>query len=357
MKALFCGLVCLIGAGMAAGQANSQPELKSRANQVQDLQPGDDTSSIPPDAPVITINGACDKGTTTGADCKTVITRQEFEKIMKAVQPNLPKPQQKQLAIRYVSALLMAQKAHELGLDKGPDFDEQMHLARLQLTAGLARQELQKEASKVSDQEISEYYNAHTSDFRTITYERIYVPKQKSMDTTAQKPNDPNTQKNRDASEADMKAEADKLRARAATGEDFIKLQQEAYDFAGMKLKANTTPVSKVRKTAMSQPDQAIFDLKKGDVSQVISDPQGHMIYKVEDFQDLPLADVREEVSQKQAAEKIKKLNDSYQKISTTDTTYDPAYFASPTAPTLRNPGESAPPSGGAPAPQPPGKN
>ena len=57
MKAFLCGLVCLLAASMATAQANSQPELKTRANQVQELQPGDDSSSVAPDAPVITING------------------------------------------------------------------------------------------------------------------------------------------------------------------------------------------------------------------------------------------------------------------------------------------------------------
>jgi PPIC-type PPIASE domain len=356
LKAFLCGLVCLLAASMAAAQANSQPQLKTRANQVEELQPGDASSSVAPDAPVITINGVCDKGTASGADCKTVITREQFEKIIKSVQPNMPKAAQRQFANRYVNILLLSQKAHELGLDKGPEFDQQMYLQRLQVTARLAAEQLQKEGAKVSDQEIADYYSAHTGDFRTISYERIYVPKQKSTDASAQKANDPDAQKKREASEADMKAEADKLRVRAAAGEDFVKLQQEAYDFANMKLKANNAPVQKVRKSSLSPADQAIFDLKKGDVSQVLADPQGYMIYKVQDFQEVPLADVREEVSRTLAGEKTKSAMEPFQKTAATGTTYDSTYFATPTAPSLRNPGESAPPASTPPASQTPGK-
>ena len=152
-----------------------------------------------------------------------------------------------------------------------------------------------------------------------------------------------------------MKDEADKLRARAAAGEDFSKLQQEAYDSAGMKLKANNTPVEKVRKTALPPTDAAIFDLKKGEVSQVFNNPQGYMIYKVEDFQDQPLADVREEVSRTLQNEKVKKAMEAVQKTAASDTTYDDAYFGTPASapPTLRNPGEPAPVKQ---APPPPGK-
>ena len=358
MKVLLSGFVCLLLATAANGQANSQPVLKPRpTNPVEELQPAQDNSKLPPDAAVITINGVCDKSAAATADCKTVITREQFEKVINSIQPNMPKAQQKQVAARYVNIVLLAGKAHELGLDKGPAFDEQMYLARLQLLAKLGGEQIQKDASKVSDQEIADYYSAHGGDFRTISYDKIYVPKQKQLDTTGQKPNDPDAQKKRESSEAAMKDEADKLRARAAAGEDFPKLQQEAYDLAGMKLKANNTPVEKVRKTALPPTDVAIFDLKKGEVSQVFNDPQGYMIYKIEDFQDQPLADVREEVSRTLQTEKVKKAFEALQKTAASDTAYDDAYFGTPAPasapPTLRNPGEPAPAKQ---APQPPGK-
>jgi PPIC-type PPIASE domain len=352
LRAFLSGLVCLLLAGMASAQANSQPVLKPRPNtQVQELQPAQD-SGIPPDAAVITINGVCDKSGPAAADCKTVITRAEFEKLINAIQPNMPKAQQKQIATRYVNILLLADKAKQLGLDHGPAFDEQMHLQRLQVLARLGGEQIQKDAAKVSDSEIDDYYRQHSADFRTISYHKIYVPKQKQEDAANQKPNDPDAQKRREASEAEMKQEADKLRARAAAGEDFAKLQQDAYDFAGMKLKAPNTLVEKVRKNALPATDNAIFQLKKGEVSQVFNDPQGYMIYKVEDFQDQPLANIREEVSRAVQSQKLKQASESLQKTEASDTTYDNAYFATPAAPTLRNPGETPTPAN----PSPPGK-
>jgi hypothetical protein len=354
LKAFLSGLVCLLLAGVASAQANSQPVLRSRPNtQVQELPPAEDNSKVPPDAPVITINGVCDKSGTATSACKTVVTRAEFERVINTIQPNMPKAQQKQFASRYVNVLLLAEKAKALGLDHGPEFDEQMYLARLQLLARLGGEQLQKDAAKVSDSDIDSYYREHSGDFKTISYDRIYVPKQKQVDTAGQKPNDPDAQKKREASEAEMKEEADKLRARAAAGEDFAKLQQEAYDLAGMKLKATNTHVDKVRKTALPAPDGAIFELKKGDVSPVFNDPQGYMIYKVDDFQDQQLADIREEVSRTVQSQKLKQASESLQKTAASDTSYDDAYFAVPAPPTLRNPGETPTPANPAP---PPGK-
>ena len=347
------GLACVLLAGSAMGQANSEPVLKPRANTpVQDLPSAPADTKISPDAPVITIQGACEKGT-PAADCKTVVTRAEFEKVVSAVQPNMPKPQQRQFAARYVAALVLANRAHEMGLDRGPQFDEQMQLQRLQLLARLAGENMQKEASSVSDAEIEAYYKQHSNEFQTISYDKLYVAKTKQGDAATQKPVDPDAQKN---SETAMKEEADKLRARAAAGEDFVKLQQEAYDFAGQKLKAVDTRVNNVSKGHFPPSDAAIFDLKAGEVSQVFNDPQGYMIYKIEAKQEQPLADVRNEITQALQQKKLQEVSQDLQKTATEKTKYDDAYFAVPAAPSLRNPGEAPPPSAAPTAPPVPGK-
>ena len=339
MKSFVIGLVCLLLAGMAIGQSSSEPVLKPRVNTpVEDLTPSSD--SVSPDSPVITVQGVCDTsaGGSNPSDCKTVVTRAQFEKMLAAIQPNMPKQGQKQLASRYALVLILVQKAHEMGLDKGPEFDEQMYLQRLQLLARLAGEQAQKNAAKVTDAEIEDYYKQHSSDYTTISYDRLYVPKMKQDLAVA--PNDPEKRDKREASQAEMKQEADKLRARAVSGEDFTKLQQEAYDFAGSKLKATNTRIDKVTKTGLPPSDASIFDLKKGEVSQVFADPQGFMIYKVEDFQDQPLADVREEVARAVQNEKLKQFSESLQKSAANSTTYNDAYFAVPAPPSLRKPGE-----------------
>jgi len=342
LRVFVSGLVCVLLAGVAAGQNNTQPVVKPRVSTpVQELpSPAADTK-VAPDAPVITIQGFCDKSK-AAADCKTVITRAEFEKIVNALQPNMPKQQQKALATQYVVALLLSQRAHEAGLDQGPNFDEQMQLQRLQLLARLAQEEMQKAASQVSDADIEAYYKQHSNEFQTISYDRLYVPKQK-VDAAQIKPDDPAAQKKREASEAAMKEEADKLRARAAAGEDFTKLQQEAYDFAGQKLKATTTRVDNVTKGRFPASDASIFELKVGEVSPVLNDPQAYMIYKIEAKKDQPLDEVRPEITRALQQQKMQQESTDLRKTATEKTTYDDAYFAVPAPPTLRNPGEPAP--------------
>jgi parvulin-like peptidyl-prolyl isomerase len=342
LKSILNGVVCLLLLAVVAQSQTTAPALKSRASDPNELVPN---NGVSPDTPVITVQGLCERpanSSATPSDCSTVITRAEFEKVIDAVQPNMPPAQKKQFANQYVMALLLAEKAHEMGLDQGPEFTERLQLARLQLLEREAAQQMQKDAQNVSESAINDYYQQHAADYKTISFERIYVPKQKQIETGAnEKPNDADVQKKREASEAEMKEEADKLRSRAAAGEDFLKLQQEAYDTAGSKMKANNVKMENMAKNSIPTTDAAIFDLKKGEVSQVFSDPTGYRIYKVLEITDEPLTKVHDQIAQSLRTQTIKTTFDSLQKSA--KTTYDDAYFATPAPPSLKNPGGPQP--------------
>jgi hypothetical protein len=358
LKKLQIAVACLALAGVALGQTStSAPKLEKRPAAKEQVAPAaqspaaaSEASSVAPDAPVITVDGLCEKpggSSATPADCKTVITRAEFEKLVNALQPNMAAPVKKQFANRYAFALFLVEKAHEAGLDQGPEFDEKMYIKRLELLSQLGGERMHQDAAKVTDGEVDNYYHDHIADYKTISFDRLRIPKQKQADPAAQKAAAPgDLQKKRAADEAEMKAEADKLRGRAAAGEDFAKLQQEAYDTAGLtQIKAGDTRMNQVRKAGVLPADASIFELKVGEVSQVFNDPSEFVVYKIQAVEDVPVANVHDEISRKLAAEREKNAIDSVQK----STKLDEAYFATPAPPaqaappTLRNPGEAAP--------------
>jgi PPIC-type PPIASE domain len=356
LRTLVTGLVCVLVAGFSAAQSNSGPVLEPRNSKpVQDLPASGPDQKISPDAPVITIDGVCDKGT-AAADCKTVVTRAEFEKMVNALMPNMPKQQQKGFASRYATALVLAQRAHDQGLDKTPELEVQLQLQRLQTLAQLGQQSLEKAAAQVSDADIAAYYKEHTNDFQLLSYDKIFVPRLKQADIASQNSTNPEQQKQREASEAAMKQEADKLRARAAAGEDFTKLQQEAYNFAGQNLKATSTRVDNVAKAHFPASDASVFDLKVGEVSPVLNDPQAYMIYKVEAKKDQPLEEVKPDITRALQMQKVQQARQDLQKTAVEKTKLDEAYFAGPAPPSLKEPGERAAPSAPATGTQPPGK-
>jgi hypothetical protein len=328
------------------------PTLKPRPADPNELVVG---SNVAPDKPVIIVQGLCEKppnSNATPADCSTVITRADFEKVVNAVQPNMPPAARKQFATRYVTVLLLAEKAHEMGIDNSPEFDEQLTLARLQLLSREAGEKMQRDAANVTESSISDYYQQHAADYKTVSFDRIFVPKQKQVETSGD-PKELHAETKGEASEADMKGEADKLRTRAAAGEDPAKLQQEANDFSGSKAKVTTVKVESMRKASIPASDAPIFELKTSEVSQVFSDASGYRIYKIEEIKDLPLASVHDEIARTLQGQNMKNSFDSLQ--NSAKTTFDDSYFATAAPPSLRNPGE-APATKGTTTPAGPGK-
>jgi hypothetical protein len=70
--------------------------------------------------------------------------------------------------------------------------------------------------------------------------------------------------------------------------------------------------LAKVRRTGLPPAHAAVFDLKVGEVSAVISDSGGHYIYKVVSMEVLPLEQVKDEIHNKMKSERQKEMMDKY---------------------------------------------
>ncbi len=140
-------LMCVLLGTLAWGQA--APGSPAPAQQAP--APADTSAAVPPDAPVITVEGVCpaqpktaapkgpaakpataDKAPaakTAAADCKTVITKAEFEKLANGVAPNVTPQLKKQLAGVLPRLIAMSSQARKKGLDKTPQFQETVKFA------------------------------------------------------------------------------------------------------------------------------------------------------------------------------------------------------------------------------------
>jgi len=283
--------------GCAAQETAAAPAAGANlvAPQIQTVE----TLTVAPDAAVITIAGLCENpraDKTSTANCKTVITRADFEKIIDAVQPNMKSRAQREFAQTYANALVMADKAQQMGLDKGDRFEQQMKIARIEVLSRELKKELQNEASKISDADIEIYYRGNLPSFEQAEMERIYVPKAQDRSGPAEKtPTETEKREQLQRSEEAMKVEAEKLRARAVAGEDFSKLQAEAYEAAGIKAAPNPS-LGKIRRISLPQDQMSVMDLKPGEVSPVIETLNGYFIYKLIGKQTLTLQQSREEI-------------------------------------------------------------
>jgi hypothetical protein len=261
----------------------------------------------------------------SAGDCKTVITREQFEKLMSAIQPNMPPRARRQFANRYVNALVMSQKAEQLGLDKGEKFQERTKLARIQILSQELSQEIQEKASQISDQDLQDYYNKNKADFEEAQLHRIFIPRTQQQTTKGPKLTAAEQKKRSAEGEAAMKEEAEKVRTRAAAGEDMKKLQAEAFQLAGIKSTSPTTDMGKVRRSSLPPNQESVFDLKTGSVSQLFSDQSGYFVYKVGAKTTPTLDSVKDEI---QGTLRSQRMQDEMQAVQKSATpTLDEAYF------------------------------
>lgn len=355
-------------------QAGSAPATQAAPPARGPVMPGapakpaaPDTSAIPPTAAVITINGVCSpqpkpaaaKGTpakpaaktpatkTPAADCKTVITKADFEKLANSLSPNVTPQMKKQLSTLLPAAIAMSNEAKKRGLDKTPQFQETLKFMKMQILKNELTRNIQEEAAKVPQKDIEDYYKKNPEAYEQYNLDRLFVPrtKQEPPETREEKEQDQKlSEEQQKAKEAAERAKAEEneqamsklaesLRARAAAGEEFVKLQKEAFDAAGMKIESPTVNLPKVRRTGLPPAHAAVFDLKPGEVSQVINDAGGHYIYKLNSKDLLPLDQVKDEIHNTLQSQRnrdmMEKINNSF-KVETNEAYFGPAQAMTP---------------------------
>lgn len=324
--------------------------------------PADTSALVPADAAVITVTGVCPpqpkpavaKGTTAkpavaakktpAADCKTVITKAEFEKLANAVAPNVTPQLKKQLAGVLPRFIAMSDAAKKQGLDKSPQFAETLKFAKMQILTNELQRKIQEDAAKIPPDQIESYYKDHAESFQQFSLDRLFVPRNKQAEPELKDEDEKDkdkklTDEQEKAKEAEEKAKteqgeqemtklAESLRVRAAAGEEFVKLQKEAFQAAGMKIESPTVTLPKVRRSGLPPAHSVVFDLKVGDVSQVINDSGGHYIYKVDGRDEIPLDQAAQEIKNTLQNERTKKMMDEVNgsfKVETNEAYFGPA--------------------------------
>jgi hypothetical protein len=353
-------LVSALGFGQATAPAAPGPAAPKPGNPTAQSAPAEPEVNLPPEAPVITIEGVCEQPPaekTAAADCKTVITKSQFENAIKALQPTLPPAaQRRQFASRYAMLVIFADQAHKQGVDKGPKFDEQMKLTRMEVAARALGQEMQEKAATVSDAEVTDYFQQHASNYEQADVQQIFVPHAKAPQPPTQPGAAPVTAKAPAVTEEGIRKEVEGLYKRAAAGEDFAKLQAEAYTFSGLKTKPPDTKVKDLRRSTLTPNRAVVFEMKPGEVSKVVTDPTGYFIYKLDKKDSVPMGRVRADIENTLKTQKMQAAIQTMQHSATPK--FDDKYFGPEAAPmAVPGPGPNQPPMRPAPSQAPPPPN
>ena len=324
--------------GKTANSAAASPSVKPKAQ---------DSKTVGADTAVVTIKGLCltpaskaaASKTAAGsaaaktAPCQKVITKKDLEQVIDAVRPNIQPAQRRMLAQQYAELLVIADAASKAGLEKDPKVQEQLRLQKLQVLASSYTRKMQEKDTEVPQADIEKYYKDNSARYEEAKLLRIYVP----MATTEEgKPPDA----------AATKALAEKIRERAAAGEDFDKLQKDAFTGANSKGTPPSTDMGERRRSSLPpKEEEPVFSLKAGEVSAPLEETSGYYIYKVVSKEQVPLDKVHDEIKGTLGRERFRENMEKLRSSATM--TYNDAYFGSGAPPATA--GAPAPPPGSSP--------
>ncbi len=347
LRHFFAVLVCC---SMAFGQAAAPVLPQAQPGAAAPTAPS--TTQVPPETAVITLKGVCYPA---AADCATVVSRGDFEKIIQAVQPQMPFKMQRQVATGYSQILAMSIEAKKRGLENSPRVQERNKISLMQNLQRELVESVQEEASKISDDDVQKYYDGHKANYEQAEMQRMFIPntpqpeEKVAKKAAGAKAGAPAAAKPV-ATAATMKALATKMHTRAAAGGDFAKLQAEAFTAANIKAAAPDTKMEKVSRSSLPPNHRAVFDLKAGDVSDIITEGNGYYIYKMVSKGTQSLDDAKNEVRGAIKGERMQQAMEAISKMGAPE--LNDAYFGPAEAPTPRGPGGMARPSSPEKAPE-----
>ncbi len=244
---------------------------------------------VPPDTAVVTLEGVCSK---PQSPCKTVITRADLDAFIRAFAPEASPAERRRMAVEYARALALASVAEQSGLEKNPEVVKELEararLARMRVLSEALLDKVRqqpRESRAALEARVVKYYEIHKQDYEVAKVRRMAVPVLAQVAGGA------------GLKSADVKAELEKIRTRAAAGEDLAQLEQQA--FKDLHILATPPPVEErtLRRGELAGDELKAFEMQPGEVSPVLDEPAALAIVKMESKETLPYEAVAPEIA------------------------------------------------------------
>jgi hypothetical protein len=299
-------------AGKAAASAQSAAGNTGKSVAT----PSKETKEVAPDAAVITVKGVCAQKPAPGAECKTVITRKQFDVLadalygMRAPNGEIPATAKRSLAQNWAKVIALSAQAEKDGLLNEPRTQALIKFGKEQAAAQEEARTIEKKATP-TEAEIRKYYDDNKSTkYWEADIERIVIP----AHGAGEHPPD----------EAAMKAMTDDIVARAKAGQSFEQLQQEVSEKAGI---SKQIQVKMTVRPEMLPPEveKRMREAKLGDVNTVSQGTSGTQVYKVIKIEDIPFDKVKDTIKRQLMQERGEKQFDAV--IDAHPATLNDAYF------------------------------
>jgi hypothetical protein len=317
--------------GQNTATANAGAGSSGAASE-QGVMTAPERVEFPPETTVLTVQGVCEpapKGA-EGKDCKTEVKRTEIDAVINTLEPRATSAARRQLAINYARLVAAAGEAERQHLEKDPEVMLQLavfeRLVRLQVLANKMYLQMQGRANNVPGAETAKYYSEHGADFEQGEVRMLSLPKN-------------TVSPGGEAQELGvLKVKTEELRARAAAGEEFDQLQQEAYKELGIKTELPSTKLNMARRMNLPMEERGVFDLEPGQVTPVMELPRAFVVMKLVSKERIPLESAKAQIVSTLQQERMKE--ETRKSTESGKAEFNLKYFELPAAPDLYPPPE-----------------
>ena len=191
------------------------------------------------------------------------VTKEEFESRIHDIEPGhgeegTPDKDRQRLGDDYASVLMLSQQAVAKHLDSSPEVARKLDVARMQVLSDAEFATLMQQAQPTFA-EVSQYYNAHASDYDEVQIRRLFIWKERE------------NSKGAPLSSQAARAKAEQIRQAYASGTNVQKLSSDLTKSQAGMLDAN--PLSFTRGELSPPIEKASLSLKEGEWSEVEDTP------------------------------------------------------------------------------------
>ncbi|HLK50213.1 MAG TPA: peptidylprolyl isomerase [Bryobacteraceae bacterium] len=254
-----------------------------------------------------------------------MITRRDLDRFVDAFSPAATEQARRRLGVQYARTLVYSALAQQQGLEKDPTFAKelaaQLEIVKSRALASAFLQKLQAKTTAITDAEVQKYYDLHRDEYEQAQIRRLSVPLE--VPTEIAHP----------LTRAAVKPYMEELRKRAAAGEDFNLLQQDAFQFFHIQATPPLVNLTTVDRRSMQGEEAKALDLNPGEVSDVLDALAAVVIIKVESKNVTPLGAVHQEIETTLRAARTQNLLNRLTKDVSTD--FNLPYFGMTSQPDI----------------------
>ena len=231
------------------------------------------------------------------------ITQQEFEANIGAFENEKEKLGGKALRNMgddYASVIMLSQQALANKLDASPEVRRQLETTRLQVLSDAEFAQLMKQAEP-STEEISNYYNTHTTDYDEVQVRRLFIWKSDEGHKNA-----------KHLTSQEVRARAEQIRGTLGAGGDIKKVAKELKDSNSGML--DETPLMFPRGELSSEMEKTAFAMKPGEWAEVQNTESSLMLIQLLQHRQRQLGEVSYLIQDRLQSQKMQAQLDELRK-------------------------------------------